>query len=114
MENLVYAAPAAGVLALLYAFYKAGWVKKQPSGEAEMVEIANAIQEGAMAFLAAEYKVLAIFVAVVAGLLAVANNGDGQSPVIAVAFIAGAVLSSVAGWAGMKVATDATRGWAES
>ncbi|MEM9864696.1 MAG: sodium-translocating pyrophosphatase [Myxococcota bacterium] len=112
MENLIYAAPAAGVLALLYAFVKAGWVKKQDMGDDRMKDIAGQIQEGAMAFLRAEYKVLAVFVVAVAGLLAVANMGTeaaaaGRSPLIAASFVVGAIFSAVAGWAGMKVATDA-------
>ncbi|MEM1415665.1 MAG: sodium-translocating pyrophosphatase [Myxococcota bacterium] len=108
MSELVYAAPAAGVLALVYAFWKASWVKNQDAGEQNMKDIAEQIQVGAMAFLKAEYKVLAAFVVVVAGLLAVANMGDeARSPLIAVAFVLGALASAVAGWAGMKVATDA-------
>jgi len=107
-DSLIYAVPAAGVLALLYAFVNAGWVKKQDAGTDEMKDIAAQIQEGAMAFLAREYKVLAAFVIVVAGLLAFANMGvEGQSPLIAVAFIIGALASGAAGYAGMKVATDA-------
>ncbi|MBN96245.1 MAG: sodium-translocating pyrophosphatase [Deltaproteobacteria bacterium] len=107
-DSLIYAVPAAGVLALLYAFINAGWVKKQDAGTDEMKDIAARIQEGAMAFLAREYKVLAVFVVVVAGLLAFANMGvEGQSPLIAVAFIIGALASGAAGYAGMKVATDA-------
>ena len=73
MEQLVYAAPGAGVLALLFAFWKASWVKKQDAGDDNMKEIASRIQEGAMAFLKAEYKVLTGFVALVAGLLAAAK-----------------------------------------
>ena len=108
MNELIYAAPAAGVLALLYAFIKAGWVKKQDAGDDTMKEIAARIQEGAMAFLKAEYKVLAGFVVVVAGLLAVANmDGEGRSPLIALSFVLGAVFSAIAGWAGMRVATNA-------
>ncbi|MFT5357814.1 MAG: K(+)-stimulated pyrophosphate-energized sodium pump [Polyangiales bacterium] len=112
MEYLIYVAPAAGVLALIYAFIKAGWVKKQDAGDETMKEIAGQIQEGAMAFLKAEYKVIALFVAGVAALLFFANMGDeaaaaNRSPLIAGAFVLGAVASAVAGWAGMKVATDA-------
>ncbi len=112
MENLIYAAPAAGVLALLYAFWKAAWVKKQDVGDDRMKEIANQIQDGAMAFLKAEYKVLAIFVVGVAVLLGGANMGEAaaaehRSPLIAVSFVVGAIASALAGWAGMKVATDA-------
>lgn len=108
MNELIYAAPAAGVLALLYAFWKAAWVRKQDAGDDTMKEIAARIQEGAMAFLKAEYKVLAGFVVVVAGLLAWANyGGEGRSPLIAVSFVVGAIFSGIAGWAGMRVATNA-------
>ena len=64
MQNLIYAVPAAGVLALLFAWMKASWVSKQDPGDANMVEIAGQIQEGALAFLRAEYRVLSIFVLV--------------------------------------------------
>ena len=108
MDNLIYAVPAAGALALLFAFWKASWVSKQDPGDDTMKEIAKRIQEGAMAFLAREYKVLSIFVVVVAVLLAVANRGgEGQSPLIAVSFIIGAIASGLAGFFGMKVATNA-------
>ncbi len=107
MEQLIYSAPIAGVLALAFAFYKASWVKAQDAGDATMKDIAEQIQTGAMAFLKAEYRVLAIFVVVVAGLLALANMGEGRSPIIAVSFVVGALASAAAGWFGMKVATDA-------
>jgi len=108
LDNLIYVAPAAGVFALLYAFSKAAAVKKKDPGDQTMQEIAALIQEGALAFLKAEYRVLAGFVAIVAVLLAVANSsGEGQSPVIALSFVVGACASAAAGWAGMKVATNA-------
>ncbi len=111
MENLhmlIYVAPGAGVLALLYAFWKASWVSKQDAGSDEMKEIARRIQEGAMAFLAAEYRYLAVFVLIVAGALAVANlSGEGRSWWIAVSFVAGAFASGLAGFIGMRVATNA-------
>ncbi len=107
MEYLIYAAPAAGVVALIFAFIKASWVSKQDAGDKEMQEIAAEIAKGAMAFLAREYKVLAIFVVIVAVLLGVANTGEGQSPVIAGAFVLGAVCSGLAGYFGMRVATKA-------
>jgi len=106
MDSVVYAAPIAGVLALVYAFFKAQWVRKQDAGTDVMKEIADLIQKGAMAFLAAEYKVIAIFVALVAVLLAVANTGEGQSPLIAASFVLGAFASALAGYFGMKIATD--------
>ena len=106
--NLVYAVPVAGLIALAFAYTKAKWVQKQDAGTDEMKEIARRIQEGAMAFLSAEYRVLAVFVLVVAVLLAALNSsGEEQSPVIAVAFVVGAVFSGLAGYFGMKIATDA-------
>ena len=108
MESLIYAAPVAGVAALLFAFMKTQWVNKQDAGDAKMVEIAGFIREGAMAFLSREYKVLAAFVVLVAGLLALANSsGDGRSPLIALSFVLGAVASGLAGYFGMRVATAA-------
>ncbi|MFW6050724.1 MAG: sodium-translocating pyrophosphatase [Myxococcota bacterium] len=107
-ENLIYAAPAAGLLALLFAWWKATWVRKQDAGTDEMKEIAGRIQEGAMAFLGREYRVLALFVVVVAALLAFANlSGDNRSPLIAVSFVVGALASGLAGYFGMRVATTA-------
>ena len=107
-DQLIYAVPAIGLLALAFAYWKASWVAKQDAGNDTMKEIARRIQEGAMAFLGREYKVLSGFVVVVAVLLAVANmSGDEQSPVIALSFILGAVASSLAGFFGMKVATNA-------
>jgi len=107
-EQLVYAAPAAGVLALVFAWIRASWVSKQDVGTDVMKDIADQIQEGAMAFLGREYKVLGIFVAVVAVLLAVGYSGvEGQSALIAVSFIVGAGCSGLAGYFGMRVATNA-------
>ena len=102
LDNLIYVAPVAGLLALLFAYIKAGWVKKQDAGTDSMKEIAGWIQDGAMAFLAAEYKVLAIFVVIVAALLAAANmggeavaSGGHRSPLIALSFVVGAVCSGL-------------------
>jgi K(+)-stimulated pyrophosphate-energized sodium pump len=109
LELFVYAAPVAGVLALIFAYIKTLKVNAADAGTTEMKEIAALIREGAMAFLAREYKVLAIFVALVAALLAFANMGGkpGHSPLIAAAFIVGAVASGLAGYFGMRVATAA-------
>ena len=108
MENLIYAAPVAGVLALIFAWMKASWVSKQDPGDATMVEIAGQIQEGALAFLRAEYRVLSIFVLIVGAILGVAYVGDPQRGwQIAGSFVVGAASSALAGWIGMKVATNA-------
>ncbi|MEM7136805.1 MAG: sodium-translocating pyrophosphatase [Myxococcota bacterium] len=108
MQNLIYAAPVAGVLALIFAWSKAQWVAKQTPGEENMVEIAAQIQEGALAFLRAEYRVLSGFVFIVAGILALAYAGDPtRGWEISGAFVVGAAASALSGWAGMKVATNA-------
>jgi K(+)-stimulated pyrophosphate-energized sodium pump len=108
MENLIFAAPAAGVLALVFAWTKATWISQQDPGDATMVEIADRIQEGALAFLRAEYRVLSIFVLVVGSILGVAYFGDSSRGwQIGGAFVTGATCSAAAGWAGMKVATNA-------
>ena len=107
-NNIVVLAIVAGVLALAYAYTKASWVSRQDAGTDEMKEIAARIQEGAMAFLGREYKVLAIFVGIVAILLAASNaQGEDRSPLIAVSFFIGALASGLAGYAGMRVATNA-------
>jgi K(+)-stimulated pyrophosphate-energized sodium pump len=107
-DYLIYVAPAAGVLALLYAAWRASWVSKQEVGTDEMKTIAGRIQEGAMAFLSAEYKSLALFVVLVAAALGVANYvSDSGSWWIAVSFVVGAVASGLAGFFGMRVATNA-------
>jgi len=108
MENLIYLIPAAGVIALLFTYIKSAWVAKQDVGTERMAKIAGHIAEGAMAFLRAEYKVLAIFVVVVAILLGIQGNAtENSSPLIALSFIVGALCSGLAGFIGMKVATKA-------
>ncbi|MCA9654827.1 MAG: sodium/proton-translocating pyrophosphatase, partial [Myxococcales bacterium] len=107
-QTLLLLAPIAGVIALAYAFTTAGWIGKQDAGNTEMKAIAAKIQEGAMAFLGAEYRVLGLFVLVVAGVLVGLNVATGKgSPLIGVAFVVGALCSALAGYAGMRVATQA-------
>ena len=60
MENYFYMIPLSGLLALVYALIKSSWVNKQDPGNEKMIEIGLAVREGAMAFLAREYKVLAL------------------------------------------------------
>jgi K(+)-stimulated pyrophosphate-energized sodium pump len=103
---VIYLIPAAGVLALLFAAYKSSWVKKQDAGDEKMRTIAGHIQEGAMAFLSREYRVLSIFVVVVAILLAVGNaNVETSHWLIGVSFVLGAMASGLAGYFGMRIAT---------
>ena len=92
---------------MLYTFWKSSWVNKQDAGTDLMKSIAAAIQDGAMAFLKAEYKVLAIFVVVVAILLGFSGTMEGSSPLIGLSFVVGALCSGLAGFIGMRVATKA-------
>ncbi len=104
--NLFFIIPILGVIALLFAFWKSSWVNKQDPGNERMQEIGAAVREGAMAFLAREYKVLFIFVIAVAVLLAWGNASEGTS-MVAISFVIGAFCSGLAGYFGMKVATRA-------
>ena len=106
MVLLSYLIPAAGLLALLFALWRAMWVKKQKPGNARMQEIAGFIRTGAMAFLARQYRVLAVFVLVVGVGLGVANYFSGDASwLVSVAFVGGALCSALAGYFGMQVAT---------
>ncbi len=108
MDLIVKFLPLFGVLALIFVFIKSGWVSKQDVGDEKMSRIAKNIAEGAMAFLKAEYKVLAVFVAAVAVLLYFKGASEvGSSGIVAVSFIIGAICSALAGFIGMKVATKA-------
>ena len=106
-QTLMMAIPVFGVIALLFTFWKSGWVSKQDEGTEKMAKIAKHISDGAMSFLKAEYKVLAIFVVVVALILGLTAASDTSSPLVALSFVLGAVCSALAGFIGMKVATKA-------
>ena len=98
----------AGTLAMLYSFWKTGWINKQDQGTEKMKRIGSNIADGAMSFLKAEYRVLAVFIVVVAALLGFANVGNPESSaLIALSFITGALTSGLAGFLGMRVATKA-------
>ncbi|MCL4119891.1 UNVERIFIED_CONTAM: hypothetical protein GTU68_002428 [Idotea baltica] len=99
--------PLFGIIALGFTFWKSSWVSKQEVGSEKMATIAKHISDGAMAFLKAEYRILTIFVVVVAILLGIVSNTPQSSPLVAVAFIVGAIFSALAGFIGMKVATKA-------
>ena len=107
MKNeLIWLSIISGFLALIYAFVKSKWVNRQNPGNEKMIEIGQAVREGAMAFLAREYKVLSIFVVAVAALLVLGNLSQGTS-LVAVSFLVGALCSGLAGFFGMRVATAA-------
>ena len=102
VQNLVYLVPLSGVLALIFAWLRSMWVGRQDAGNDRMQEIAGHIREGAMAFLGREYRVLAVFVLVVAVLLAWLNAGKaGTSALIGLSVVAGAFCSGLAGFFGM-------------
>ena len=106
MTELYYVI-GSGIIAMLYAFWKTSWINKQDQGSDRMKQIGASIADGAMAFLKAEYKVLSIFVIIIAILLAFAANSQGDSPLVSLSFLVGAFASGLAGFLGMKVATKA-------
>jgi K(+)-stimulated pyrophosphate-energized sodium pump len=107
VSTILMAVPALGILALVFMAIKSAGVSKQDPGNEKMVRIGNNIADGAMAFLKAEYRVLAIFVAVVAALLAFTADPATSSWMIALSFVLGAICSGLAGFIGMRVATKA-------
>lgn len=105
-ENMIYLIPVMGILGLIVMAVKSSWVSKQDAGDASMAQLAKYISDGAMAFLKAEWKVMTYFVIIAALLLAYSGTlVDHSSPIIAIAFIIGAILSALAGYIGMRVAT---------
>jgi len=102
MDNIPMIAAGAGLVGLVIAFMLYQQVNKVKIDNQKVAEITEEIQEGAMAFLVAEYKVLAIFVVVVGAALTQLNDMN-----TALAFFAGAFASVVAGFSGMRSATSA-------
>lgn len=109
MESLLYLTPVLGLIGLAFMAYQWGWVSKQDAGNERMQWIAKNINDGAMAFLHAEYKILGIFVIVASALLLFLSMqlGAASSPLIILAFVMGAVFSAAAGNVGMRIATKA-------
>ena len=108
MEMIIKCLPLFGILALGFVFWKNAWVTKQDEGNDKMKRIAKNIADGAMSFLKAEYKVLAIFVVAVAVLLFFKGSAESNSSgMVAFSFVVGAICSALAGFIGMKVATKA-------
>jgi len=107
MESMmIYMPIAAAVIGLLYMFIKKAWVMKQDAGDGKMKEISDHIYEGALAFLNAEYRLLAVFVLIVSVLLALVSYLVPTTHwLIVIAFILGAIFSALAGNMGMKIAT---------
>ncbi|MFM6914013.1 MAG: sodium/proton-translocating pyrophosphatase, partial [Aquirufa sp.] len=121
MNQIVYLVPAFGLVGLLYTAWKFNWVSKQDAGNEKMQELAGYIADGAIAFLKAEWKILTYFAIPTAILLTWLGSQEGtpdnpihSSPLIAVAFLIGAVFSATAGYIGMIVATKANVRTAEA
>ena len=106
-EFIIYLPLVLAALGFVFMLTKKSWVMKQDAGDGKMKEIADHIYEGALAFLKAEYKLLAIFVVVVALLLGVVSVIVPTTHwMILIAFIFGALFSAYAGNIGMKIATQ--------
>ena len=113
--DLFILVPIFGILALIYTFVQSAWVSKQNAGNDRMKEISGHIADGAMAFLKAEYKIMLYFVVIVSILLGVMGASNANSHwSIGLAFIVGAILSALAGFIGMKIATKANVRTAEA
>ncbi|WP_258099000.1 sodium-translocating pyrophosphatase [Marinoscillum pacificum] len=108
MSYWIYAVPVLALIGIVVMIIKSQWVNKQDAGDDKMQSLANHIREGALAFLSAEYRVLAIFV-VVAGILLgiISMMVETTHWFIVVAFVIGAIFSAVAGNIGMRIATAA-------
>jgi K(+)-stimulated pyrophosphate-energized sodium pump len=107
--QFIYVTPIVAIVALVYAYMRAAWVRRQDEGTDRMKMIGGWIAKGAMAFLGREYRVLAIFVVAVAVLLGVSNYyiSEDTNAFIALSFVLGAFCSALAGYFGMKTATAA-------
>src|SRR5258705_13005314 len=102
MNQLIYLVPVMGVLGLVYTLIKFFWVSKQEPGTDRIKEISQHIAEVAMAFLKAEWKILAYFALIVALLLGfMGSRSETSHWSIAIAFVVGAFFSALAGFIGM-------------
>ena len=107
-QSLLYLVPGLAIVGLIVMAIQAAWVRKQSAGEARMSEIAQHIHEGALAFLSAEYRILAVFVVIAGALLGLVSSMiETTHWFIVVAFVIGAVFSALAGNIGMRIATQA-------
>jgi len=108
MHNIIYLPPLLGIIGIIVMAVKSAWVSKQDAGDQKMIDLAEHIAKGAMAFLKAEWKVLGYFAVVASLLLAYSGTMvETSSPVIAISFLIGAFFSALAGYFGMRIATKA-------
>ena len=106
MENFtLYLIPAIGVIALIYTGIRTTWIKDQPAGNEKMQKISAFISQGAMAFIKAEYRILAIFVVLITIVLIFVAHPEASHPLVALSFVLGAGSSALAGYIGMRIAT---------
>ena len=108
-QTVLYGATAAAVLTVFYSLWLVSWINKQPKGDAKMIEIAEAIQQGAKAYLNRQYRTIAIVAVIVFVLLGFLLNWT-----IAAGFLFGAVLSGLCGYIGMNVSVRANVRTAEA
>jgi len=106
MTNIVYIAAGTALLGLVFAVVKYFAIMRQDAGTEKMQAISKLVQDGAAAFLNAEYRWLLVFVVVVAGAIGF-SGADGLGMRTAIAFVSGALASGLAGYFGMHTATRA-------
>jgi len=105
---VLFLIPTIGLLGLIVTAFKSAWVTRQDAGEPKMQELAGYIARGAMAFLKAEWRILGVFALIASILLGWSGTLiEESSPIIAFSFLLGALLSGLAGYIGMKIATKA-------
>ncbi len=103
-----------GISAIIFSLLLAYHISKKPRGNKRMEEISDYIHRGALAFLKEEYKIIAIFVVVVAALLLALSFYIDLPPETSIAFIVGAIFSATSGNIGMRIATKANARAAEA
>ncbi|GFD91636.1 sodium-translocating pyrophosphatase [Alteromonas sp. KUL156] len=114
-QNMICVPIILALLGLIFMYIKMIWVKKQDAGNDKMKSISKSIKEGALAFLAAEYRLLLIFVIIASlALFGISHVVETTSIMIVPAFIIGAIFSALAGNIGMRIATDANARTAEA
>ncbi|MCL1905089.1 MAG: sodium/proton-translocating pyrophosphatase, partial [Methanomassiliicoccaceae archaeon] len=110
LDNLLFMIPVAAVVALVFALYFYRDIFSKDTGTAEMQKISNAIREGAMAYLARQYKTIGIISVILAAVLGIAGAagafGDWEKCTIAVAFLIGAGFSILSGYIGMYISVN--------